>query len=110
MPLYNYYCDDCKENFEFPHKVSEKLESCKICGSNKIKMTLTNFSSRTETGVDAQNRRMEKILEDDKKRLKKDDNFAANITGQFDTESEARKEKILNDLEKKNKEIGRAHV
>tara|TARA_B100000287_G_scaffold270176_1_gene254327 strand:- start:21 stop:263 length:243 start_codon:yes stop_codon:yes gene_type:complete len=31
MPLYTYYCNVCKEEVDYKHKMSVVLEDCEIC-------------------------------------------------------------------------------
>ena len=36
MPIYDYHCDNCGD-FEYLHKMDEKLEKCEKCGGNVTK-------------------------------------------------------------------------
>ena len=33
MPKYVYYCDSCDGEFEIRHGMSEKIDSCELCGA-----------------------------------------------------------------------------
>ena len=46
MPIYNYVCKECGENFDLLiGVVSESVElKCRKCGSKNIEKTLSSFS------------------------------------------------------------------
>jgi putative FmdB family regulatory protein len=52
MPIYEYVCKSCKQEFEIIRPMSQKdapLE-CEKCGSKKVKRKLSVFSARNESG------------------------------------------------------------
>lgn len=52
MPLYQYICDDCAEQFEVRHKYGDKNVSCVKCGSTSIVKylgTKTNVFSKAKS-------------------------------------------------------------
>lgn len=51
MPLYQYTCDECGEQFEIRHKYGDKNISCEKCGSFSITKylgTKTNVFSKNK--------------------------------------------------------------
>jgi len=36
MPLYVYYCKDCKEHFEIRHSMNKEDQTCILCDSKDI--------------------------------------------------------------------------
>ncbi len=53
MPLYEYYCSDCKSRFELlvNHKHADDIV-CMKCHSEKVRRLLSVFSARRGVGVD----------------------------------------------------------
>lgn len=37
MPLYDYRCEACEEEFELRHNMSETRKKCPECGKHKLK-------------------------------------------------------------------------
>ncbi|MCK4837475.1 MAG: zinc ribbon domain-containing protein [Desulfobulbaceae bacterium] len=52
MPIYEYKCSDCKENFEVltSSSASDKDIECSKCGSRKVKKTISASSFRISSG------------------------------------------------------------
>lgn len=52
MPIYNYHCEDCGENFEVLKGVnSENSElKCKKCGSENVKKDFSTFNVNDSGG------------------------------------------------------------
>ena len=44
MPLYDYYCSDCKSKFYVMHAMSEKCEECAYCQSENVERMIANIS------------------------------------------------------------------
>ncbi|MBW1894502.1 MAG: zinc ribbon domain-containing protein [Deltaproteobacteria bacterium] len=52
MPIYEYHCEKCGENFEYLVFGSEKPEACTSCGNKKINrlMSACAFKSKGSSG------------------------------------------------------------
>ena len=81
MPIYEYACGNCNLRKSFQHSYDEKIESCPACGAiEEFKKVLSTFKTKTQSKSSSkvgdltkeyieENR---KILEDQKKELRKD--------------------------------------
>ena len=50
MPIYEYKCEECGENFDFLAKrLSQKPEACPHCGAKTFKKQLSTFSANVAT-------------------------------------------------------------
>lgn len=36
MPMYEYECKDCRQDFDFEHSMDEVVDTCPICGSKRV--------------------------------------------------------------------------
>jgi len=41
MPIYTYYCKDCKKKFDKIHAMNETIDKCPKCGGMNIKRLIT---------------------------------------------------------------------
>jgi putative FmdB family regulatory protein len=48
MPIYEYACSDCQENFEELVRSKDQRVSCPKCGSPKVGRKLSVFAARNE--------------------------------------------------------------
>jgi len=52
MPIYNYRCSDCEEDYEVLAKDDDSIKECIKCGSKNIKRVYSsfdfNFKNKTE--------------------------------------------------------------
>ncbi len=49
MPIYEFTCEDCDENFEKLVRISGLSEvTCPNCGSERTKKRMSSFAARTE--------------------------------------------------------------
>tara|TARA_R100000664_G_C2760088_1_gene150752 strand:+ start:2589 stop:2837 length:249 start_codon:yes stop_codon:yes gene_type:complete len=46
MPIYNYRCDKCEEEFRVSHSMTENQEVCNICGSIGTLTRVPSFFSK----------------------------------------------------------------
>ena len=73
MPLYNYTCLECEENFDIRHSYKEKNIQCTFCKSQNIKKNLSNvlrvtkkcYNNKEKVGTKVQT-----AIEDGKNELK----------------------------------------
>tara|TARA_R100000995_G_scaffold84568_2_gene63682 strand:- start:17839 stop:18099 length:261 start_codon:yes stop_codon:yes gene_type:complete len=73
VPLYNYTCLECEENFDIRHSYKEKNIQCTFCKSQNIKKNLSNvlrvtkkcYNNKEKVGTKVQT-----AIEDGKSELK----------------------------------------
>ena len=53
MPLYDYHCNDCNEEFSIICKYNEHPDECQLCNSTDIKRQLSRPVLRTEGGLES---------------------------------------------------------
>jgi len=79
MPLYDYKCSECAENFSYRHSYKELMVKCEICKTDTLEKFLGNSSNFIKKTVKAKNHRVSveqeiervrKELKDDKDKLK----------------------------------------
>ncbi|MCH6580351.1 MAG: zinc ribbon domain-containing protein [Nitrospinae bacterium] len=48
MPLYEYYCEDCRKDFTLlqPASVNKDETVCSECGSSQVRYQMSTFSSK----------------------------------------------------------------
>ena len=48
MPLYEYYCEDCRKDFTLLQSASVNKEEtvCSECGSSRVRPQMSSFSSK----------------------------------------------------------------
>lgn len=44
MPIYEYYCGDCKSKFNAFHSMDSSWNDCSVCGSGNITRVLPNVA------------------------------------------------------------------
>tara|TARA_Y100000592_G_C5482395_1_gene326493 strand:- start:28598 stop:28852 length:255 start_codon:yes stop_codon:yes gene_type:complete len=82
MPIYDYVCDSCGLSKSFHHSFDEKIEVCPSCGAvEEFRKVLSGFNTSSKPSLKTnkvgnltkeyieENR---KVLEDQKKQLRKD--------------------------------------
>jgi putative FmdB family regulatory protein len=82
MPMYWYRCDKCKEEFSAFHRMSETVDSCKICDHKSAPAKLVTKPLRKKKGLNTIQvgditkeyiKANKEILENEKKKRKKED-------------------------------------
>ena len=72
MPLYCYECNDCKNEFETVHSMTEELHNCDRCGGKdtlkRIPQLLTSYSKDRQKVTAGE--RVNKFIEDSREILK----------------------------------------
>lgn len=87
MPIYDYYCEECKFEKEEIHKMNESPEIiCPNCGSKmKIALQATNFKIKgwftSKTGYAKNKKYMEAVERKKKKKESSDTNVKVKIDG-----------------------------
>jgi putative FmdB family regulatory protein len=82
MTTYKFHCLDCKSEYAVRQSIHSELPIvCTKCGSNNIKQSLPQITTRTCTGL-AAIERCEGLARDDmKKLLKGDDSTLSDLVG-----------------------------
>lgn len=91
MPTYSYKCKNCDYSFEQIHGIQDKVFCCPKCQDEKVVRVPTQIRANTDISEESRMRHAEAQMMKDLEKYQKDDNFAANITGQSDSKSEERK-------------------
>lgn len=50
MPIYEYYCADCKRSFEMLMRAGESASRCVNCGSARLSREMSVFASGRSEG------------------------------------------------------------
>lgn len=95
MPTYNYKCNSCEKAFQAVHSIKTLWTTCPYCEKENIEKTVVAFAASVDTSLESQMRHYDHQSHKDLERFSKDDNFAANVTGQSDLKSEERKQKVI---------------
>lgn len=105
MPIYYYKCNKCNTKFENTQVLSSGQEvECPSCRELDTFRIPTSIRANTDTGEEARVRHTLELMEKDLERFQKDDNFAANVTGQSDSKSTDRhNELVMKEVAKQNK-------
>ena len=104
MPIYDYKCNSCEETFTETHSINDKIDSCRFCDSDDIKLMIMPFAARTENNLEHDLRKAEERAKTDRKKFQEDDKFAANITGDDDPNHQKKLNKVLREHQKRNEE------
>lgn len=71
MPLYQYSCSDCQQEFKILHGIDEQNIVCKYCNSQNINKCLPKLSLSVNTSKQTSaGERVEKFIEESREALK----------------------------------------
>lgn len=71
MPIYNYFCKECKENFKTLQKNREN-NKCKLCNSNNIELIPNQFGINNNFERQELTKRVQQGIDEAKQELRKD--------------------------------------
>jgi putative FmdB family regulatory protein len=69
MPMYNYYCETCDENFTFFHKIKEKKEYCEKCECKTLRKIPAPFFGNSNTENIERAKRLQQGLNEAKQEI-----------------------------------------
>lgn len=69
MPIYQFYCNNCKLEFKQILSMDERISDCNKCGENCERKIPTSTTIKTSSSNNSPGQRVEKFIEESREAL-----------------------------------------